>query len=53
MLICDCHPITSWNMFRKSQPEYEFYCKFHGKQFHFINPQDDMIEKTEQVVIIE
>ena len=23
-----------WNMFRKSQPEYEFYCKCHDEQFH-------------------
>ena len=30
----------------------EFYCKCHDEQFHFINPQDDMIEKTLQVVII-
>ena len=25
---------------------YIFYCKCHDEQFHFINPQDDMIEKT-------
>ena len=33
-------------MFRESQPEYKFYCKCHDEQFHFINPQDDMLEKT-------
>ena len=41
-----------WNMFWKSQPEYKVYCKCHDEQFHFSNLQDDMIEKTEQVVII-
>ena len=40
------------NMFWKSQPEYEFYCKCHNEQFHFSNPLDDMIEKTEHVVIL-
>ena len=30
----------------------ECYCKCHDEQFHFSNPQDDIIEKTEQVVII-
>ena len=39
-------------MSRKSLPEYEFICKSHDEQLHFINPQDDMIEKTEQVIII-
>ena len=39
-------------MFWKSQPEYKFHCKSHDEQFHFSNPQDDMIEKTGQVVII-
>ena len=38
-------------MFRKSPPEDKFNCKCHDEQFHS-NPQDDMIEKTEQVVII-
>ena len=44
-------PFRNWNMFWKSQPEYKFYCKCHDKQFHFSNPQDDVIEKIEQVVI--
>ena len=40
------------DMFWKSQPKYKFYCKCHEKKFQFSNPQDDMIEKIEQVVII-
>ena len=31
--------------------QYRFNCKCHDKQFHF-DPQDDMIRKIEQVVII-
>ena len=33
----------NWNMFLKSQPEYKFYGKCHDEQFHFSNPQDDML----------
>ena len=42
----------NWNVVWKSQPEYKFYCKCHDEQFHFSNPQDDMIEKAGQVAII-
>ena len=44
--------LDSMKMFWKSQPEYKFYFKCHDEQFHFSNPQDDMIERTGQVVVI-
>ena len=33
-------------MVRKSQPEYKFYRKCQDEQFHFINPQDDIMFST-------
>ena len=32
--------------------QYRFNCKCHDKQFHF-DPQDDMIRKAQQVLIIQ